>query len=150
MAQSVKEHREKVGLIITKLLDELLERIIDHDKSKEESPEKELFDKYRGKLEDVTYDSDEYHEMMDELEPAIQHHYKENRHHPQHFENGLNDMNLVDIVELFADWLASTTKHKDGDIEDSVEKNKDRFDLTEPLASILLNTAEDYDFEGIG
>jgi hypothetical protein len=52
-------------------------------------------------------------------------------------------MTLVDVVEMLCDWAAATQRHDDdGDIFDSIEKNAERFDLSEQLAQILRNTAK--------
>ena len=60
------------------------------DNSKLESPEKELFDEYTPKLKDCTYGSDEYKEFLKGLKVALDHHYANNSHHPEHYENGVN------------------------------------------------------------
>jgi len=72
----------------------------------------------------------------------VEHHYAKNRHHLEHFEDGVVGMTLVDLVEMFCDWCAATERHEDGDICESIEENTDRFDLSPQLAQILRNTAE--------
>ena len=49
-------------------------------------------------------------------------------------------MNLLDIIEMYCDWIAAGERHKDGSIAKSIEVNKDRFKLTPQLVSILCNT----------
>jgi len=44
------------------------------------------------------------------MKPALEHHYALYRHHPEHFQNGIDDMNLIDLVEMFADWKASSER----------------------------------------
>ena len=66
--------------------DELTNRGLNHDKSKLESFEKDTFDKYTPKLKDTTYGSDEYKEYLQGMKVALDHHYENNRHHPEHFE----------------------------------------------------------------
>ena len=68
------------------------------------------------------------------------HHYETNRHHPEHFTNGFKGMNLVDLVEMFCDWVASTSRHKDGDIYNSIQQNKGRFGYSNELEMIFINT----------
>jgi len=46
------------------------------------------------------------------MKPAIEHHYKNNRHHPEHFNNGIDEMNLVDLIELLCDWKAASERNK--------------------------------------
>ena len=136
------EHITEVRKQISIIADELRRRGLIHDQSKLESPEKEIFDEYTPKLQDTTYGSDEYKMYLSEMKAALDHHYQANRHHPEHFENGIRGMNLVDLVEMFCDWLAATKRHTDGDILKSIELNQARFKYSDDLKMILMNTAE--------
>jgi len=73
---------------------------------------------------------------------ALKHHYGENRHHSEHFEHGIDDMNLIDIIEMFCDWYAATVRHENGDIFASLNINKVRFNLSDQLFNIFNNTAK--------
>ena len=53
-------------------------------------------------------------------------------------------MTLVDLLELICDWKASSMRHEDGDINRSIEVNKDRFKLSDQLVDILKNTVKEY------
>jgi hypothetical protein len=119
----------------------------EHDKSKLNSPEYEIFEEYTPKLKATTYNSDEYKKYLKEMKVALDHHYSVNRHHPEHFKNGINDMNLVDVIEMLSDWMAATLKHDDGDIYKSIEINRKRFSISDQLAQILINTVKDYEDE---
>ena len=120
-------------------------RGVEHDKSKLESPEVELFTKYTPKLSTTTYGSDLYNKYLGELRPALEHHYATYRHLPEHFEHGINDMNLLDLVEMFCDWKAATLRQKDGNILKSISINAERFGIDEQLTQILMNTAKTFD-----
>jgi hypothetical protein len=37
------------------------------------------------------------------MAPALKHHYENNRHHPEHFKNNIDDMNLIDLIEMLCD-----------------------------------------------
>jgi hypothetical protein len=115
-----------------------------HDQTKLESPEKEIFDEYTPKLKNTTYGSEEYSKYLKEMKIALDHHYKNNRHHPEHFNNGIRDMNLIDLIEMFCDWLSATERHDDGDIFKSIEHNQSRFDYSDELKDIFDNTAKFY------
>jgi len=75
-----------------------------------------------------------------ELKPALDHHYSHNSHHPEHYENGIDDFTLADLVEMFFDWKAASERHNDGDVLKSIEINKQRFGLSEQLCKIFENT----------
>ena len=135
-------HIKRVSELLSNAAVELLKRASIHDASKLQSPEKELFDEFTPKLKNTTYGSDEYHEHLKGLKVALDHHYASNSHHPEHYENGVNGMDLFDLIEMFFDWKAATERHADGDIYKSIEINKKRFDLSDQLAGILKNTAD--------
>lgn len=115
-------------------------QVMKHDASKLETPEKEIFDEYTPKLKDCTYNSKEYKIFLEEMKVALNHHYENNRHHPEHFEKGIQDMDLIDIVEMLMDWWASAERHKDGNIFKSIEINQKRFGYSDDLKNIMLNT----------
>ena len=141
--QDTLAHIEQVG----KLLEEIKENIAlhkkRHDESKLESPEKEMYDEFTPKLKAMTYGSDEYKACLKEMGIALQHHYQANTHHPEHFDNGVNGMSLIDLVEMLADWKAASLRHADGDILKSLEINKKRFGMSDQLAEIFINTVRE-------
>lgn len=134
------KHIRNVGKYIFILCTELGYRIVEHDKSKLSSPEVEIFEEFTPRLLDITYDSDEYKECLENMGPALDHHYANNRHHPEYFKGGIKDMNLADICEMLCDWKAASLRHKDGDILKSIELNQKRFGYSDDLKNILINT----------
>ena len=140
-------HIKQVASFINKIVLNLNIRAFDHDQSKLESPEREIFDEFTPKLKDTTYGSDKYNGYLKEMKVALDHHYKQNRHHPEHHENGVKDMNLIDLIEMLCDWKAATMRHADGDIMKSIEHNQKRFGYSNELASIFKNTIRDLGWE---
>lgn len=138
------DHIRTVGIFINRLARELLLRASKHDTSKLLPPEKEMFDEVVGTLKGLTYGSEEYQQALKDLQPALKHHYENNSHHPEHYENGIDDMCLIDVIEMFADWCAATHRHDDGDIRKSIEHNKGRFEMSEQLARLFKTTANKY------
>lgn len=136
-----QKHIESVRKYIRFMIDKIEMRGVKHDASKLESPEVELFAEVTPKLAETTYGSDEYQGFLDKLKPALDHHYAANRHHPQHFVNGVNDMTLIDIIEMFCDWKASSLRQNDGNLLKSIETNAERFNMDGQLKQILMNTA---------
>ena len=51
-------------------------------------------------------------------------------------------MDLTDILEMLADWKASTERTQNGDIFKSIEINSKRFGIEPQLKQILINTAK--------
>jgi hypothetical protein len=141
IAETMK-HKENVERFLDLFINALTAREILHDNSKMEEPELSIFVEYTNKLKGTTYGSEEYKRYLQEMKPALDHHYANNRHHPEFHENGIDGMNLIDLVEMFCDWMAATMRHDDGDILKSIEINKQRFNMSDQLASILRNTVE--------
>jgi hypothetical protein len=136
------KHIEKVREFLGMVIEILIDRSDKHDKSKLEEPENEYFAKVTSKLSGTTYGSEEYNKYLEELKPALEHHYSKNKHHPEHFPNGIDDMSLLDILEMVCDWKASSMRHHDGNILKSIEINSKRFKIDKQLANILKNTVE--------
>lgn len=136
------DHINRVRELISECTKELTRRALVHDKSKLKNPEKELFDEYTPKLKECTYGSDEYKEYLKGLRVALDHHYANNSHHPEHYEDGVNGFDLFDLIEMFMDWKAATERHADGDIRKSIEINKERFNLSDQVCDIFRNTVD--------
>ena len=136
-----QKHIEAVRKYIRFMIDKIDMRGVKHDASKLESPEVEVFAEYTPKLNTTTFGSDEYYQNLANMKPALDHHYASNRHHPEHFVNGINDMTLIDVLEMFCDWKASTLRQNDGNLLKSIETNAERFHIEDQLKQIFLNTA---------
>jgi len=133
-------HIQRVRNLLNECAIILLRRGEQHDQTKLNSPEVELFAEYTDKLSSMTYGSEEYNECLEKIKPALDHHYANNRHHPQHWKNGIDDMDLLDILEMLCDWKASSERHNDGNIRKSLEINAERFGIDPQLARVLENT----------
>ncbi len=127
-------------LTIDEIVNELQKRKKEHDISKLYEPEKNLFDIWTPKLRTSAYGSDEYKMFLKELKPALEHHYKIYRHHPEHFENGMSDMHLVDLLELIPDWDASSQRYNHDNIYKNVDLNSKKFEYTRCLSLIFKKT----------
>jgi hypothetical protein len=137
-----KAHIQRVNELIVVFGDYLTERGELHDQSKLEDPEKSIFDKVTPALKELTYGSDEYKKQLETMKEALDNHYAKNRHHPEHHKNGIDDMNLIDIVELLIDWKSASERHDDGCIRKSLDINEKRFNISPQLKRILLNTVD--------
>jgi hypothetical protein len=133
-------HIDLVMRLLASAQIELMRRQFTHDRSKLAPPEVSVFTEYTPKLRGSTYGSEEYKAMLAEMQPALDHHYAHNRHHPEFFENGIEGMNLFDLIEMFIDWNAAVKRHSDGCIYKSIEINTERFGLSGQLVRILKNT----------
>ncbi len=134
------EHIVQVRGLLLGVVAELLRRAQKHDRSKLIAPERSVFDKYTPLLANSTYGSPEYKGYLEGMGEALQHHYIVNDHHPEHFEAGIGDMDLVQLTEMLCDWIAATRRHVDGDIHRSIDQNAERFGYGVEIRRLLHNT----------
>ena len=140
----VLKHVNEVRGNIWRLIKELDQRGQIHDASKFQTPEREVYAAATPKLAETEYGSKEYQALLEEVKPAIEHHYANNRHHPEHWPDGIENMDLIDLLEMIADWSAATKRNKNGNIHKSIELNTPRYKMTQQLAKILENTVTRY------
>ena len=140
-----QKHIEKVRKYIRVITDKLTTRGVNHDAAKLASPEVEIFAEHTDALSVTTYNSQEYKDHLVAMKPALDHHYATYRHHPEHFQNGVTDMNLVDLVEMLCDWKAASERQHNGNLLTSIEQNAIRFKINDQLKQILINTAKTLD-----
>lgn len=137
------KHIARVQVLLELAGDNLSRRSHLHDRSKLEDPEKSIFDEMTPKLAGSTYGSDEYKGFLAQMKPALDHHYAANSHHPEHYNNGIDGMSLLDVLEMLIDWKAAGERHNDGSIERSLKVNRERFKISDQLHAILENTAKE-------
>jgi hypothetical protein len=107
-------HIERVRNLLNKIVTDLLRRGEEHDQSKLESPEVEIFAEFTPKLAAMTYGSPEFNECKANMRVALEHHYAKNAHHPEHYpENNTSEYKtlMYDINCLEKDdYLPTATR----------------------------------------
>lgn len=138
----VAMHTHKVRHWMALAITTLLARSNIHDESKYSQEEmglvvgKPAFDKYE-------YMSKEERAALAGVQDALVHHYAHNPHHPEHYENGVGDMSLFDLIEMCCDWKAAGEMSPNGSFAGSIEYNKERFNLSPEMVKILENTGRE-------
>lgn len=134
----VMKHKTVVGKILVSFITQLEDRVRTHDQSKLDDPiEKALFDEWTPELRRLTFGTEEYKMALDAMGEGVKLHYRHNRHHPEHFENGVDGMTLVDVMEMVADWMAAAQRNNtEVDLFHAVK----RFGLSQQLIQIIINT----------
>ena len=135
--KDVNIHVGYVKHFIGKIVLGLVKRSSEHDASKLQEPEKSMFDEFTPRLKETVFGSDEYKAALVDMGEALKHHYASNRHHPEHFENGINGMNLVDLVEMVCDWNAAAFLKGQ---EVNIDYLAERFGISDQLKEIIANT----------
>jgi len=138
--ESTLEHIEEVKANVRKITTKLIHNAYYHDASKLIEPEKSKFDEFIPKLKNAEYGSTEYKNILNKMKFAVEHHNKNNRHHPEYFKNGINGMNLVDIIEMLCDWISASKRNPNGNIFKSIEYNQKKLGYSDNFKNILINT----------
>jgi hypothetical protein len=92
------KHIDLVMQLLAAAQIELMRRQFTHDRSKLLSPEVSTFTEYTPKLAGSTYGSTEYKQFLQEMKPALDHHYAKNRHHPEFHAKGYSEK----VSKMFA------------------------------------------------
>jgi hypothetical protein len=144
--QATLAHIEYVRHYLDQVQKNLIERARVHDQSKISEIEKEAFDRMTPLLADAEYGSPEYYGFLAKMKPALEHHYAQNSHHPEHYPDGIRGMCLLDLIEMLADWKASSHRNKSCDLQKSLQIQKERFGISDDLTQILENTLKKMDW----
>lgn len=146
----ILEHIDRVRKKLNKLIKELTKRANDHDASKLREPELTYW-RQMDQEKRYDYGTPEYERKIKKYEFLMEMHYKANRHHPEHFHNGISDMTLVDLTEMLCDWLSYKEKMRVSEAIKLIEDQSKRFHYSEEIKNMLINTCLEYFtiFEGL-
>lgn len=136
-------HIARVRELLGDFAKEIERRASVHDASKFDPIEKGPLDEMQRLIDEegpAPFGTDEYRRRTALLGPMLKHHYENNSHHPEHYENGIAGMDLFDLVEMFFDWKAASERGA----ESSMNLNYciEKWSIDPMLASILKNTAD--------
>lgn len=120
---------------------DLFQRASVHDNSKFSPEEFEAYDAAFPNLQKYTYGTSEFKAELAKIKPAIEHHYAVNDHHPEYFHDGIDQMNLVQLIEMTCDWKAASDRSQ-ADIYKGLEINQKRFGIDDQLLTIIRNTVD--------
>jgi len=141
-SEHVIETESHIGAVRDLMFDvsaRLTGRAIVHDQSKLEEPERSILQAYPRKG-GPDYGTPEYYERLELIRPAIDHHYELNSHHPEHHEDGIRGMSLLDVVEMLCDWMAVNGENDRVSIHESIEHSQKRFGFGDELKALMVNT----------
>ena len=156
-----RKHIRRVQTYMHRAVNRLVLRAVNHDASKLAHPEVEAFDEWTPRLATMEYGSAEYKASVKALGPALEHHYANNSHHPEHYPNGIRGMSLLDLLEMICDWKAASERMRpsapaapgrpaapkySADFLAGLALNQERFGYSDELREILENTARELGF----
>lgn len=143
--QKTRDHIQLVNQYGNVIVQEIAKMLKEHDASKLESPEKEIFANFMDTLKTVKIGTPEYDDMIFKsgLKEAIKHHHQHNRHHPEYFENGMSGMTIMDIVVWIVDVMASAHRDNNDPIKSmGTDICQKRFGYDDMLKTIMTNTVK--------
>ena len=146
LCRAIYEHKQRVSYYLNLLIHSLQWRSLQHDNSKLEPEE---FDAYSSQMDEFCtheFGSPGYVKAKETIADAVNHHYMCNSHHPEHYSNGIDGMDLVDVIEMICDWKAATTNNPKapGTMQKSFDYAVAKYGITPQLANVILNTIENY------
>jgi len=134
-------HSSEVSENLEVFSSELRKRGLAHDRTKFQSFE---FDRFLSGWEDfkkTDYGTEKYNESPDKVTEAREHHHENNRHHVGFYENGVEGMNLIDVLEMLSDWKAAARRSPNLNLEQTLDKAFDLYGIKdEQLRKVILNT----------
>ena len=143
----VKEHISLVQFWAAHFGRILADRALVHDASKLNNPvEKQMFDTWTPELKTREAGTPEYQEALAQMGVGLQMHYQANSHHPEHYKDGVDGMNLYDVVEMVCDWMVVCEKKG---VPVDMGYLQTRFKISPQLRAIIENTFMEVDVETI-
>lgn len=113
---------------------ELLRRGAEHDNSKFSDSE---FRKLASILKSEKCFVDADYKLSNTEKKAINEHWKNNRHHPEYF-NDPSEMSELDVIEMVCDWFARSVQYGTEFIPFILERQKNRFHFSEKQFKTVL------------
>jgi len=122
---------------------ELKERSALHDQSKFSNEEyvPYIFMTWKRKLEKEGKSFEYPKDIEERVGEAIKHHISVNKHHPE-AHNNPNDMNVVDVAEMVADWHAMSIEFG-GNTKDWADKSIVKYGFDDNHKELIYNFIED-------
>lgn len=140
---ATRKHMQRVSALLGEAACELITRAAKHDLSKLDPVELEPLQRMQDVIEaegQAPYGSEEYYRRTAMLGLMLEHHYKHNSHHPEHYKDGVHGMDLFDLVEMFFDWKAASERGEESAM--NLTAACSRFGVSPQVQSILENTAD--------
>ncbi len=139
----IKGHIARVRKHLNTFIQLLNKRAQLHDQSKLQDPEFKWW-KQMDEEPRYPYGTPEYHEKVARWKKVFDNHYRYNRHHPEHFDDGIKSMTLVDLVEMMCDWLGYKDVMTISEAMRVCDQQMERYQFSEELREIMFNTLTRY------
>lgn len=144
-APDIRRHNRAVARHLKLAALNLVYRGERHDLDKLQKPDKSGWDRVSPRL-DVEFGTPAYFDhLRNNLHGILERHYEVSDHHPEHFEQGVSGMNLLNLLEFLVDVADICKQHGTGDVLESLRISVLRFKIEPQLESVLINTLVEMD-----
>lgn len=133
------DHKRRVAAHMQHVANELFRRAAVHDNSKFSEEEYDAYESAFPGLQKYAYGTPEFKAELAKIQPAIEHHYAANDHHPEHFPDGIIGMNLIQVIEMVCDWIAASERSQTS-LYQGMELNRKRFQIDRQLIGVIAHT----------
>lgn len=136
------KHIRRVNELLIDEAQDLLSRAKVHDESKFSDIEKSRLDRMEALIEregQAAFGTEEYKRRTDMLGPMVEHHRRNNDHHPEFHPDGVKGMDLVQLLEMFCDWKAASERGEESAMNLTFACEK--YGVSDQLKSIFIMTA---------
>lgn len=113
---------------------DLVRRAIVHDNTKFHNDEIASIIKLNDNNDSLTNPN---YVMTENDKKCIEAHWKNNRHHPEHYKN-IEDMKEIDIIEMVCDWYARSLQLKTDLMEFVYTRQENRFHFPEKMFEMVV------------
>lgn len=135
-------HVAEVQERLEDMIHDLRKRGLCHDRTKFQELEFDTFCRTRPRFKGVKFGTPDYDAVVEEAREAVEHHHHHNRHHTTYYDGGIEDMNLLDVLEMLADWRAAARRSKGQSFEESLPKAFERYNVPEVLREMIGRTIQ--------
>jgi len=114
-------------------------RAFTHDNTKIEKPDQKHLLDLLGPRNNTNpdYGTHEYYARIGDF---CRSHHANSTHHPEHFENGVSGMTLIDFIEHLCDTNGARIRYGNGDIVDNIANQAKKYKYTQNFFNLCTNT----------
>lgn len=133
------EHRALVHDKMATVSRDINTRARHHDQSSLNGSEFRIYEEHFDELQKYPMFDPRRDAVLKEMRVATMYHHNANDHHPEHFDDGINGMNLIQMIEFVAD-IMSQSEQNGIDVYEMLPLLKDQYDISSQLYQVILNT----------
>lgn len=133
----MQHHRVLVQANLLRIADALRARAALHDISKYSLDEFQAVVQIKKVAREFPYGSAEYNQAISDNSVGLSKHFERNSHHPEFHSDGVQGMQLIDLIEMVCDWKAANTLRDDVQWSNVTAMHIERFKLSKDYVWLI-------------